>query len=160
VGLLPDTRPAAYLRAAWETGRLSLAMHVRAFLPDRAVDAGVGAEISAWAASLDACGWPLGERRWRVGACLGGGAGWMAAAPLGLVGARETTLPLAFAAASLDGMLRVAGPLWAHLSLSGWVPLVAPHYFYHDAEGGLHDVLRVWPVAPSIAVGVVARSGS
>jgi hypothetical protein len=159
-GLLPDARPAAYLRAAWETGRLSVAMHVSAFLPDRAVGGGAGAEISAWAASLDGCAWPLGETGWRLGACAGGGAGWMAAAPVGLVGARETTLPLAFAAASVDGMLHVAGPLWVHLSLSGWVPLVAPHYFYHDAGGALRDVLRVWPVAPAISLGMVTRSGS
>jgi hypothetical protein len=159
-GLLPDAGPAAYLRAAWETGRFSVAMHVSAFLPDRAVSGGAGAEISAWAALLDGCAWPLVEKGWRLGACAGGGAGWMAAAPVGLVGARETTLPLAFATASVDGMLRVAGPLWVHLSLSGWVPLVAPHYFYHDAAGALRDVLRVWPVAPAIALGFVARSGS
>lgn len=160
LGILPRAAPTAYLGFTVDLAipvTLTLGMHT--WLPERALYEGAGGEISAWAADLGACYTPLRAARVRLGACLGGGGGWLVGAPIGLLHPAEVTRPLAFGEAAVDASARIAGPVWGRLGAALWVPFVKPRFFFHDGAVQ-RDVATLWPVAPSFTLGIVVRPGS
>ncbi|APR88598.1 hypothetical protein A7982_13947 [Minicystis rosea] len=160
LGILPRAAPTAYLRFAVDVAiPVSLTLGMHAWVPERALYEGAGGEISGWAADLGACYTPLRAARVRLGACLGGGGGFLVGAPIGLLHPAQVTRPLVFGEAEVDASVRIAGPVWGRLGAALWVPLVRPRFFFHDGAEE-RDVATLWPVAPSFTLGVVVRPGS
>jgi hypothetical protein len=148
-GLLPTTTPAVALRAEVEVpGFIPIMLAARAYGSSDARIDGAGGEFDAWTGELSLCPTVKPGHGWRLGVCLGAGAGAIHGSPVGLVGGRISDAPIVFALAAPTAALHVAGPFWLRAEAGLPVLLVPARWGFLDGSGNYVEVYRSEIVAP------------
>jgi hypothetical protein len=106
-----------------------------------------GASFSLLLLHGRACPVQRHARTFRVLACGGVHGGWLVSQGFGFDRPDRLQRPALLVSGSVDGGLRIAGPLWLGARLEGLVPLLREHFVYSGSTGQTVEIFRMSAVA-------------
>ncbi len=152
-GLLPGVAAGITLNEALPLGSWSAELGGTLFLPrEIAAESGRGATFSLLALAARACPLELRDTKSLLRACGGAAGGVIVAQGFGFDQPDRAQRPAFFALASVEGAVRVAGPVWAGVRLEGLVPLVREEFTYRSRTGGDSELFQMSVVAGTAGV--------
>jgi hypothetical protein len=157
-GHTPEISPGARFDFDVQPPRLIwFKLEVRLDLPQTVEDeqTGAGARLRYSSVALALCPW-VGERSPAPWFCLGQELSWIQASGLNLDVSRERTRfsPVIFARLGLA--LKLLGPLWFRVGLTGGVPLVRDRYIFSGSDQETHELFRTQPIIATGELGIAA----
>ena len=156
-GFLPSVTPLALFRGEVEVpGLPPFALAMRAHATSAGLIAGAGGTFDAWSAESSLC--PTWTRpSFRLGLCLGAGAGAINGAPSGLRSGHSRARPVVFVQALPSVAIHALGPFWLRAEAGTWIPILREPWGISE-PGGYVQVYQPGIVASIAALSAEIRA--